>query len=271
MFTSTSSFPALRDRLLGVALLVLASVPASAAAAYDQENEATDLLKQMATYLAGQSTISANFDSSIEIITAELEKIQFNSSGEMLLNRPDRLKLSRTGGFSDIDLVFDGKTVTLLGKNLNAFAQVEIPGPTDQFLEKIRAEYNFHAPGADLLVTHIFPTLTKDIIGAKHIGTGIVGGVECEHLAFRNDDTDWQLWIQKGSQPMPRKLVITSKAVTGAPQYTLLIRNWRMDVPLKPDSFAFTAPAGARKLEFKELAALPEIDELPPTIAVGAE
>lgn len=261
-------FSLLKPRTLALALALSVGLPVSAYA-YDREDETTSILKRMADYLAGQNTISAKFDSSIEIITPELEKIQFNSTGEVLLNRPDKLRLSRSGGNSDVEILFDGKTVTILGRKLNAFAQIELPGATDQFLEKIRTEYKLYVPGADLLITTVFPTLTKDILDAKHIGTAMIRGVECEHLAFRNEETDWQVWIQKGPQPIPRKLIITSKAVTGAPQYELLIDAWRTEVPAKPESFAFTAPAGARKLEFKELAALPEIDEVPPGLAVG--
>jgi len=55
----------------------------------------------------------------------------------------------------------------------------------------------------------------------------VVDGFECEHLAFRNDDTDWQIWIQVGDAPIPRKYVITSKTEEGAPQYTLVIRDWK--------------------------------------------
>ena len=55
-------------------------------------------------------------------------------------------------------------------------------------------------PGADLLVTNVFDVLSKDVVQAKYIGPAVIGGVECDHVAFRNDDTDWQLWVQKGSQ-----------------------------------------------------------------------
>jgi hypothetical protein len=42
---------------------------------------------------------------------------------------------------------------------------------------------------------------------------GAVIGVECDHLAFRNADTDWQIWIESGAKPIPRKYVITSKGI----------------------------------------------------------
>ena len=64
----------------------------------------------------------------------------------------------------------------------------------------------------------------------------MVDGVECDHLAFRNLETDWQIWIERGERPLPRKYVITSKTVATAPQYTLRLRDWlRSLVPAREE------------------------------------
>ena len=110
--------------------------------------------------------------------------------------------------------------------------------------------------------------LSEDVIDAKHIGRGVINGVECEHLAFRDLDTDWQIWIEVGAKPIPRKFVITSKAVTSGPQYSLLITNWKTDAPIAADAFELHAPAGAKKVEFKDLS---DIDEVPPGIVKGGK
>lgn len=106
----------------------------------------------------------------------------------------------------------------------------------------------------------------SDVITAKHIGQGVIDGVECEHLAFRNQDTDWQLWVETGDHPIPRKFVITSKATAAAPQYTLLIKDWKTDVEFGPDAFAFQPPADAKHVDFR---ALGDIDEVPPGTIKG--
>jgi hypothetical protein len=85
----------------------------------------------MSDYLADQKTISATFDSDIEVITADLQKIQFASSGQLLLSRPDKVRFSRTGGYADVELVFDGQNATVFGKNLNAFMRLNAPGSVD--------------------------------------------------------------------------------------------------------------------------------------------
>jgi hypothetical protein len=222
--------------------------------------DAGKIVKAMSDYVTGQKVISMTFDSDIEVVTSELQKIQFASSGQVLLSRPDKLRATRTGGYADVELVFDGNIATVLGKNIKAFAQTDATGTIDQLIDRLRDQYNVAMPGADLLLARVNDELMADVIDAKHIGQGVVDGVECEHLAFRNADLDWQLWVEIGPRPIPRKYVITNKAVTGAPQYTLRIKEWRTDAQVAADAFSFKPPADAGKVDF---AALREIDEIP--------
>jgi hypothetical protein len=202
------------------------------------------------------------------VITPDLQKIQFASSGQVSLVRPDKLRANRTGGYSDIELVFDGKTATVFGKSINAFAQLDAPGSIDQLLDGLRNRSSLELPGADLLLSNAYDVLMADVIDAKHIGQGIIDGVECEHLAFRNLDTDWQIWIEVGPRPIPRKYVITTKATTGGPQYTLRIKDWKADAKLGADAFAFKPPTDAKKVDVK---ALSEIDEVPAGVLPGGK
>ena len=246
--------------------LVLATLLSVMPSAQAQDQDATKILKAMTDYVASQKVISATYDSDIEVITNNLQKIQFASSGQMLLSRPDKARVSRLGGYVDAELVFDGKTLSVLGKNLNAYAQTDATGSIDQLVARLRDEFGVPIPGADLLLSGAYDEMMKDVLDAKHIGRGVIDGVECDHLAFRNDDVDWQIWIQLGSRPIPRKYVITNKAVTGAPQYTLRIKEWKTDVQVPANAFAFKPPADVKKVD---IGALSGIDEVPPGAAPG--
>ena len=250
-----------RTRAATGSVLLAAALLAAGPFARAQEGDAKAILKSMTDYVSGQQVIELSFDSSIEVITPRLEKIQFTNSGEVLLSRPDKLRAHRAGGYADVEMVFDGKTVSVLGKHANVYAQFDGPGSVDQLVEALRAGHGVPLPGADLLLSNAYDALIAGVMDAKHIGRGVIDGVECEHLAFRNFDTDWQLWIEVGEQPIPRKLVITSKTLNSAPQYTLQIKGWKTGVQPAADAFAFTPPAGAQKLEPNALA---ELDELPP-------
>jgi hypothetical protein len=246
------------------AALVLSTVPAAQGASPD---DARDILKKMTDYIGAQKTISAKYDSDIEVVTTEGQKISFASSGQLLLQRPDKLRATRTGGYADVEMTFDGKTLDILSKNLNAYAQMDAPGTVGQLVERIRDNSEAALPGADLFSSTAYADLTSDLTSAKHIGQGVIDGVECEHLAFRAPDVDWQVWVQNGPNPIPRKYVITSKKVASSPQYTIQINDWRTDAPVTADSFAFTPPAGARKVAAADLK---QMDEVPQGVTLAA-
>jgi hypothetical protein len=245
---------------------LLVAGPGAQAQTLAQQGDAKAILKAMADYVSSQKTIELAFDSAIEVITPQLEKIQFTNSGELLVSRPDKLRAHRVGGFADVALFFDGKTVSVLGKHINAYAQFEAPGNLDQLIEALRAGHGVALPGADLLLSNSYEVLVAGVQESKHIGRGVIDGVECEHLAFRNFDTDWQLWVEVGERPIPRKLVITSKTLNNAPQYTLRIKGWKTGVAPTQDAFAFTPPATAEKLSPD---ALIDLDELPQAAPTG--
>ena len=226
-----------------------------------QEDDARAILRAMSDYVGSQQSIELTFDSAIEIITPQLEKIQFTNSGECLLLRPDKLWAHRIGGYADVEMVYDGKTTTVYGRHVNGYAQFEAPGSVDDLIHALRQGHGVSLPGADLLLSNSYDVLLADVQEAKNIGRGVIDGVECEHIAFRNFDTDWQLWVEVGQRPIPRQMVITSKTVNNAPQYTLRVKSWKTDVAPADNAFTFSLPAGAKKLSPDDLTAL---DELPP-------
>jgi hypothetical protein len=248
-----------------VAALALTMMASGTRPAAAQDDSARKILKTMSDYVAGQKSISTTFDSDIEVISTSLQKIQYTNSGQLQMVRPDKLRTSRSGGYTDVDLVFDGTTVRIHGRHNNIFAEVNATGTIDQLVDRLRDGLHVSIPGADLLLASGYDRLTEDVLEAKHIGQGVIDGVECEHLAFRTPETDWQIWIESGARPIPRKYVITSKTIAGAPQYTLRIKSWSTDA-LAADVFAFKVASGAKKVDAKDLQ---DIDEVPSGLVAG--
>jgi hypothetical protein len=247
-----------------LASVLVAALAAAPVSAQTQGSDAKSILKAMADYVRNQKTIELTFDSDIEVITPQMEKIQFTNSGEMLMSRPDKLRAHRVGGYADVALFFDGRIASIYGKNINGYAQINAPGTVDHLIEALREGQGIAIPGTDLLLSNAYDVLAAGIKEAKHIGRGVIDGRECEHLAFRNFDTDWQLWVEPGDKPIPRKMVITSKTLNNAPQYTLRIKNWKTGVQPAPEAFAFVPPAGAKKLDPNDLIDLDELPQVKP-------
>src|SRR5262245_6426871 len=227
------------------------------------EAEAKHLLKAMSDYLAAQPAISFGFDTVFEVVTKEHQKLALASSGTIQLRRPDKIRATRAGGFVNVELVFDGKTLTLLGKNANRYTQVEVPGTLDQLIDALRDTYHRPLPGADLLLSNVYEQLMAEVIEVQDLGSGVIGGTECDHLAFRTKEVDWQLWIAHGARPYPCRYVITSKQVEQGPQYSIQLRDWQSGSEVAAGPFRFTNATNATKIDVKALKDLTEFNELP--------
>ena len=122
--------PAMKKWVIVLAVIGTAGTAIVSAGRAD-EADAKRLLRAMSDYLGAQKAISFDYDVNLELVSTQQQKIALASSGTLTLNRPDRLHLTRTGGFANVEMVFDGKALTLLGKNTNLYAQVEAPGTID--------------------------------------------------------------------------------------------------------------------------------------------
>lgn len=65
------------------------------------------ILKKMSDYVDAQQSIALLFESDTEVITPQLQNLQFSSSGQVLLDRPNNIHVTRHGGYADV--YFDGK------------------------------------------------------------------------------------------------------------------------------------------------------------------
>jgi hypothetical protein len=107
-------------------------------------------------------------------------------------------------------------------------------------------------PVADLLFSNPHESLSGRAQAGVFVGEHSVNGVACDHLAFRGEAVDWQIWIDKGTS-LPRKVVISYKLMPGEPQYIAMLDKWNLSPTFAADLFKFTAPAGANTVELKPL------------------
>ena len=222
-------------------------------ARFTDSAEAKRMLKAMSDYLAGQTAISFGFDSTLEVVTSEEQKLALASSGTLTLNRPDKIRVARSGGFVDSEILFDGATLTLLGKNANEFTQVDAKGTVDQLIDVLKDKYNRPLPAADLLMSNPYQELMDGVYDSKDLGSGVIDGKECDFLAFRKDEVDMQIWVAQGDKPYPCAFVVTSKRMAGGLEYSIQVRDWKAGDEVAKDDFAFANSTNAAKIEISEL------------------
>ena len=201
-----------------------------------------------------------NADIDLDYIDTAGQKLKLSSSGSILLARPASYHARRSGPFGSFELFIDGKTSTLYSQQRGAYFQIATPGAIDVAIGALRIETGLELSGADLLYVDAYAGLVTDVTSGAHYGTAYVDGVECHHLAFRAAKVDWQIWIQTGDKPLPMKYVITTKWMTGAPEYSVRFSDWNTQPAIPAGSFGFVPPAGVQRLESLQVNEMGEVE-----------
>ncbi|MCK5722012.1 MAG: DUF2092 domain-containing protein [Gammaproteobacteria bacterium] len=233
--------------------LLLMSVPALSGAQEKKPSidpQADNTLRQMSAYLGGFQQFTFHIENSVDTLLPCKQKLQLSRAVDMFVKRPNRLRANIDGDRVSQELYYDGKSITLYGKDVNVYASLDAPPTIDAAMDYAIESYGLVAPMVDLIYGDSYEILIENVQSGSYVGLSKVFGVECHHLAFQGAETDWQIWIENSKTPLPRKIVITSKWVAGAPQLTTFLNNWDASTPIKESIFSFKAPDTAEKIEF---------------------
>jgi hypothetical protein len=212
--------------------------------------KAEQLLKASTDFLLSQQQFSLDTSSSIEVVLPSGQKIQFDHTARQSIQRPNKLRAERTGDLVDQVIYYDGQSLTLHNPSDNYYATLPVPDNLDAMLDYAREELDIIAPASDLLYQHAYDIMMQDVTSGFVVGKGVVDGVRCDHLAFRAPHVDWQIWIEEGARPLPRKLVITTRDKANAPQFTVVTSNWNLAPKFTDETFSFKPAQCPKKVEF---------------------
>lgn len=219
--------------------------PAQSPAAIDPAAMAA--LERMGTYLRTLTSFEVDARSATENVMDDGFKLQFDGQATLKVRRPDRLQIDIVNARRQRQIFYDGKTVTLYGPRVKYYATVPAPPTLGETIEVLAKKYGIETPLADLFYWGADKTDAADIKVARHVGTALIDGKPADHYAFRQEGSDWQLWIQQGEQPLPLKMAITSTGQAAQPTYSVGLR-WNLAPRLQEASFVFKPPPGATKI-----------------------
>lgn len=236
--------------------LLLTAITASALAQLNEvDPKATAVLRRMTDYLASLQRFKVDTQNSLEVVLTSGQKIQFDSAASATVQRPNRLRAERKGDGVDEVFYYDGKSLSLHSPAARYYATTAAPDTLEAAMDFGRNSLDIIAPAADLLYKNAFDLLTQDLSSGFIVGKSFVGGALTTHLAFRGPEVDFQVWVQDGDKPLPRKYVITSKLVAGMPEFTVIMDHWNVSPKVNEAMFHFAPPAGAKVIEFVKLPA----------------
>lgn len=222
--------------------------------------QADVVLHAMSDYLGGQRAFSFSVDSSTDVLLRDGRKVELTATSHMIVDREKGMRVERQGAMGTTLFVFDGKTVSISSEREGVFLSLPAEGGIDVALDEVRSTLGTEvAGGADLLYSNAYDGLMLNVQSGHYMGKAWVSGVLTDHLSYRADDIDWQLWVRSGDEPVPVKYVITSKWVAAAPQFTAQISDFKHLTEAAKEDFSFTPAVGAREIKPDQL---PDFDLL---------
>ncbi len=243
--------PVLLALSLATPLVYAQSAPATSAAqpaANPVDPASIQALKDMGAYLQTLNRFRASTTLTGERVLADGQKLMHMASATVDAERPNKLRAHMWSARSDRELIYDGKTVTVFIPAQKYYSSAEFSEPISGFVSKLEERYGVEIPLSDLFKWGTPAAPVDKIESAMNAGQDFIGKDLCDHYAFRQGNFDWQIWIESGAKPLPRKLVITNRADEARPQSVSLM-EWNLKPPFNASTFKFTPPKGATKIE----------------------
>lgn len=209
--------------------------------------DAVDALNKMSDYLKTLKSFQVISNVTSDDVLDDGEIIQKTSKVDMLAAKPDRLRVEVTSDDRHRLYLYDGKNFTVWARLVNYYATVPAPPTIGKLLDAAYDKYDIHLPLFDLFRWGDNDDGAKKLTSAVDIGPSTVEDVTCEHYAFRQPGVDWQIWIQLGEFPLPRKLVIRTLSDDARPQHSDVL-TWNLAPSFNDGAFTFTPPPDAKKI-----------------------
>lgn len=235
------------------------------------EPEARMLINEMGNYL--KETRYLSFHASIEFddLLPSGQKISFNAETQVRLKRPNGIFVEQHADMGRKLFWFDGQSASLFEPGSGNFAEEPLKGNSDKALEFAINQLKFSPPLADFLSSDPTKTLLKSVVKGFVVGPSQVNGIPCRHLAFLDELIDWQIWIEEGKLPLPRKLIITYKTLPNSPQFAAVLSDFDLISRLPDSLFRPKIPNTATQIPFiKPSRFIPPTDTAKPASKNGA-
>ncbi len=242
--THRTLVPALLALLLAAPALH-AQTPASKAATTNAVDPASiQALKDMGAHLRTLKRYRITTELTGERVLLDGQKLQHTAMADIDVSSPNMLHARMVSPRSERVIFYDGKQATLYTPAQKYYSTVPFSDTVSALVHQMEDKYAVEFPLSDLFIWGTPAAPLDKIESAMNAGQDFVGGDLCDHYAFRQGAYDWQIWITAGSQPLPRKLVITNRDDDARPQSVSLI-DWDLNPGFRDSTFRFTPPKGA--------------------------
>ena len=217
----------------------------------ERDPDAIKALERMGDYLRTLKSFQIRSVTSRDEVLDDGQNVEFDGVVDMIVARPNRLRAEVTSDKQQRIYFYNGSSLSIFAPRVNYFATLPAPPTIRELADTLTSKYDIELPLVDLFYWSDRKS-TDDIVSATDLGASQVDGVTCQHYAFRQEGADWQVWIQLGDYPLPRKLVIRTTTDEARPRFASVM-TWNLAPSFNDAAFTFVPPADAHKIAIAQV------------------
>lgn len=214
------------------------------------DDVAVEAIREMSNFLMNAKTLAITTEGSLDAVTNDGQRIQLDGTTSYKVRKPGFV-IDYVSDIKSRRFIYDGKNFTVYSPKLGYYATVPAPGTNKEVLDTIYNKFGISLPLEDLFRwgdSGANAERIKALRSAYQVGTATIDGVQTDHYAFREEDVDWEIWIQSEGDPLPRKLVIVDRSDPARPTFTSRLK-WQVNPTFSDADFAFTPDANAKRIQ----------------------
>ncbi|HEY1260924.1 MAG TPA: DUF2092 domain-containing protein [Stellaceae bacterium] len=237
-----------------------AAAPVEAAKPAAPKEPAISAEARAAVEHLGQTLSAQQFSFRVQTIRvyadASGQPLHIYHDSEVTVRRPDRLLATRTGDDGSSKILYDGKTLVVYVADANKYASIPVPGTIEGMLKEATGRFGIDFPLADFLTDEPGKAILSGVTSGRVINTVTIDGTPCLHLFFSQPPgIELELWLEKNDKALPRRLIVTYRALPGQPNFIAGFSKWDFSIHPTDAEFVFQPPAGATQIALKPAAA----------------
>jgi len=214
------------------------------------EPKAIDILKASSARLAAAHSMSFTAVVTYESPSRHGHPLAYTTTSEVLVQRPDKLRVVTPADGPASEFYYDGKTMMALAPVEKLVAVAAAPPTLDDALKAAYDSAGIYYPFTDVIVADPYKDMAGGLELAYYIGQShVVGGTTTDMLAYIDYGVFVQAWIGADDK-LPREMRAIYLNDPLQMRHRLEMSNWKLDVDVPADAFGSPAAASAKRIPF---------------------
>jgi hypothetical protein len=204
-------------------------------------NHGLDIVNAVGRHVAEAQTVSFTTHEKGERVRRSGRKDPVSIQQEVRVRRPDRLHLKGSGNL-DLEVVYDGKQITLLSHKEKVYGVVPASGPLTEVIPGVIDRFDIPFPVGDLIAFTAAERLVNEETTGGWVGDETLNDQAVSKVAWQHPNLDWTIWVAKDGPPLLQRMEIHFKGRRGSPRRTYEFTNWVLNGEIPEATFAANVP-----------------------------